>query len=123
MFNWKKKIDDMKESEKQAKELTDKYEKDRLRKTQEQRWKKNFERFQKRFFCNFCKQPSQNVRLVKRMISPGASNDGLGGYEPTYEEVPDFNTPDDLWECKVCHNWTCKDHIHKGICQTCAEKM
>ena len=119
MFDWKKKIDDQEEAQRQERERAEVEKRNREHEAQIRNWQK----FQKRFVCHVCGQPSQKVRVVSRMVSPGASNDGLGGYSPTYEVTNDFNTPDDMTKCQRCNRWTHHAHIHKGICQGCAEKI
>ena len=36
--------------------------------------------------------------------------------------LDDWNSPGDLRTCNKCDRWTCFEHLHNGVCKTCAEK-
>ena len=117
MFNWKKKIDDQEETEKRDRERREAEQKARQLATQEANESQKLRNFQAKFVCHICKTPATEPRQYN-----------IGTREPFTDDSgfsmqTDWNTPADLWKCTKCNKWTCAEHIHKGICQTCAEKM
>lgn len=73
-----------------------------------------------KFQCYKCGTPSRKplIRIETHITSDyGAPT---GSYDT---KVTDWNFPGDLKECTICHEWACEEHIYKGICQTCAEKL
>lgn len=126
MSDWKAKIDKSIRKQHGAKTEAEVQQRNRQHEKEQREWQASFKGFQARFVCHICGQPSQKPKTDQVMISPGASGDGFGsgaGHNPTYKEVVDFNTPADMTKCIRCHNWTHFEHVHRGICQRCAEQL
>lgn len=110
MLNWKKKIDDQEEREK-AKQQQQKA----LEEAKKIADKNKF----KLFRCHICKTFATKPH---RSWNGGEAYSGYGYVSSGSWDI-DFSRPDDLWQCSKCNKWTCEEHIYKGICQICAEKM
>lgn len=118
MFDWKKKIDDQEEAQRQARERAEAEAKARQlaakERAEEDERQSNMRKLAQ-FQCSICNTPA----LRPETITGGG---GIANDEGRWTD-DNFNRPGDLWQCKNCNKWTCADHIHKGICQACAEKI
>lgn len=107
MFNnWRRKIDN---KEKERKKLQTKLERQE-REANEKRYVEWLTEFGKRFNCHICGKLATGQKMSSHLTMDG------------WEYTP-LDLPKGLWECCNCNKWTCEKHIHKGICQECAEKM
>lgn len=106
---WKKKIDDQEEAEKKEKE------KNSNSYPPKPKYDQRLLDFQEKFKCHICNKYPQEPEDTGHEISIMGMPVWVGGVN--------LDSPDDHKQCKKCNKWTCKDHIYKGICQTCAEKM
>ena len=125
MFNWKKKIDDQEETEKRDRERREAEQKARqlaeqkeYQEKQRREMKEKQYEFGQKFHCHIvgCNFTSTGPTEWETTHGPSWDDDHTSHHI-------DWNLPNDLWQCKNCNKWTCADHIHKGICQTCAEKI
>lgn len=66
---------------------------------------------QSRFQCHVCGAPSTGPALVKH--SDGA----------LAELEPDWSSPRGVERCIKCYEFTCSEHLHMGICRSCACRM
>ena len=71
------------------------------------------------FRCHICGKPAKKPYIVVTTTHENA--DGMH-LDSTHSEE-NWEQPGDLTRCSECRNWTCEEHVYKGICQTCAEKM
>lgn len=69
-----------------------------------------------KFQCHVC-----GKRASKPGQKMGSNGNDMNGEERGW--VDDYDKPGDLFECSICHQWTCPDHIHSEVCKTCAEKL
>jgi hypothetical protein len=68
-----------------------------------------------RFKCHVC---------GKSASKPGLTCSGGGsGTQEGYSYSQNWDFPGDLERCNNCRKWTCEEHIHKGICKSCAERL
>lgn len=127
MFNWKKKIDDQEETEKRDRERREAEEKARQVANKERAVddeKQSRMRKLAQFRCHICKNLPQDPAPQTIITRSGFQSEGAWGIESLGEStVYNWEKPTDRWQCTKCNKWTCAEHIHKGICQTCAEKM
>lgn len=56
----------------------------------------------------------------KRLVEIEDEN---GGGPYGYNTVLDWDMPNNLIECLLCHQWTCKNHLYRNICMKCSEKL
>ena len=109
--DWKKKIDEEEkareaEVEKSKKEFLESARRERVVKVQE---------LGRKFKCHISDKPAREPMRESIELRMGLD---------TYHEDGDnWSKPKDLYQCVNCRNWTCAEHIYKGICQRCAEKM
>lgn len=114
------------------------------------RRKKEYDRllaeFQQRFRCHVCNRPATRPVIQSQNQHSYLWNKGwydyidedYQGHVPNFDRYyiyklaellkfgnhrVDWSRPSDLKKCARCSQWTCKEHIHMGICQTCAEKL
>lgn len=66
---------------------------------------------QQRFRCNVCSKPSA--------YPYGYTSGGI--VRPPDE--CDWSKPGDFEICRICKKWVCRDHIHAGVCKSCAYKL
>lgn len=129
MFNWKKKIDDAEDAEKLERERREAEQKTRQVAEQEQLLQQARKKREslicdlgKRFKCSVCNTPS----MGPRQDSVSTNDEGWYGgdwHGSSHYLQDNWNYPGDLDQCTKCNEWTCANHIYRGICQTCAEKM
>jgi hypothetical protein len=108
MDDWRKKIDKFREKERLLQEEA---------KKKAETAKKNNEQESRReqlhgFRCHICHTPA-------RIPGTKYGHDEYGASMPSN----DWSIPGDLYRCERCVKWTCKKHLHKGICPECAEKL
>jgi len=126
--DWKNKIDELEEHKRKENEQSKKEEELARKKGSEELDERNKrERLEKlaelgkNFRCHVCGKISQKPRQKYESsyvnLGYGASEFGEGSY------FDDWTKPDDLFQCSICHEWTCEEHLHKGVCQECAEKL
>ena len=125
---WKKKIDDQEEAQRQARERAEAEQKARKlaeQKEQEERSRKDLEakyrNLAQRFKCHICHKSSHVPLIIPEHWRGGSVANREDGVFIAKEVR--WDNPADLWQCKNCNKLTCADHIYKGICQACAEKM
>jgi hypothetical protein len=99
--DWRRRIDEWKS---QQAEVTPQQRQEKWQSAYEH----NLREFQHHFKCHIC------GRLPEQPKTRGNANGG---------EWDNWNIPDDLWPCEICKQWTCHEHIYKGICQKDAEKL
>ncbi len=111
--DWKakvdKKIEKDREKKKKKQDQVEKEAKDKERRE----YDTNLRKLQRKFSCHVC---------GKSATRPGEATIDVGDYKPR-ETVDDWILPGDLSKCTICHKWTCKEHIHKDICQKCGNKL
>lgn len=126
MFNWMKKIDDQDLKETQAlRSYQDLSKNQEQARTDEVRMT-NLKQLGQRFQCQISNHgmPSQRPASKGTGVFHDVSAGADGDFTRTEEDfVEDWSKPGDLQRCKKCQKWACDEHIYKGICQTCAEKM
>ena len=110
MFNWKKRIDEALRRESSSK--TTNTGSSLSEYWQEQ--KKNLKELGGKFKCHVCKRPSKKPNKTWESRMATGENESTGTY------WDDWSRPGDLFECSRCHNWTCPEHLHLGICKKCA---
>ena len=93
--NWKNRVD--------AEHTRREEEAERMSATEKER---AMEIHRQRFKCHVCGKSSE-----KMIEATAGGKPYLIGY------------PDDLVKCDKCRELTCEEHIYKGICKTCAEKL
>lgn len=111
MTDWKKKIDNEEKvlrAEKKKREIES-------REIARREHEVEVQELGRKFKCHVCNRPAQ--RPGKQFVEIRM------GIDTSSFEEDDWSKPADLWQCSKCDQWTCKDHIYKGICQKCAEKM
>jgi hypothetical protein len=121
--DWQKKIDD-KERQEKLEEKRRQAERDlesgrrvkEKRLADEQAEQAKLDELGRRFKCHICGRPSTKPFYVPGSSGNNFDDQGSAGYT-------NWDWPCDLVMCGTCHEWTCLEHIHKGICQKCAEKL
>lgn len=82
---------------------------------------------QRRFRCHVCRKPSdgpQRYSMVQfawvttRKIEDDSYRQGV-----EYMQYVNWDYPTGLIKCSKCQAWTCVEHLYKGMCQTCADKL
>lgn len=107
---WKQKIDAQLEAEERA--HVSEREVEALKENAE--YAKNLAEHQAKFKCH--------IRGCT-VASAGPVHENLSTRLETFPETVEWMSPTGLKECKKCHKWTCREHLHQGICMECAEKM
>lgn len=114
MFSWKNKIDEAEKQQTLAREDVKQAKEDAQKEVDESYL--NIEKMKlAKFHCGVC-------GVVAQIPHPESSGGGIAGDEER-DTYYNYNIPGDLFKCTACHEYTCHEHIYKGICQTCAEKM
>ena len=119
MFDWKKKVDDWKEQQKhdyEARLIT--AEAAAARKAQAE-IDDSYQHLAQ-FHCHICKV---SARKPAQAYIGGHRSGKVGIPDYPGVLVNDWSRPGDLYQCEKCQKWVCENHIRKGICQTCAEKL
>ena len=127
--DWKKKVDDWKDQEKinldmnrvTEENLKLKEYREKIRKQMEDELKSYL---RKGFKCHICGVLSRNW-VIEYIDIPGTGGLAMDGdHSPNLTRaIPHYNQPADLYGCVICKKLTCGEHIHKGVCQKCAEKL
>ncbi len=82
---------------------------------------------QRRFRCHICRKPSDGPQtydmvqfawVATRKIEDDSYRQGI-----EYMQHVNWDYPTGLSKCSKCHAWTCVEHVYKGMCQTCADKL
>jgi len=131
--NWKKKINDLKESERIESELanknaekekieTTKRENEAFVKRQQDEYNAKKLELGKKFQCHVCGIPAQKPTIRKEISGYESVGYGAPG-SPIFCDETYWDLPSDLERCTICHEWTCEEDLYKGICQSCAEKL
>jgi hypothetical protein len=113
-MGWQRNIDNLfarNEAEARARE---RQEEDRRRAAADavRRDKERLERHQEEFYCHVCGKPSS-----------GSATGYIAVYDEQDETYEKWDTPKDLERCSMCDEYTCRDHLHRGICKDCAQKL
>ena len=113
MDAWKKKIDNWEEDQKHARKAgTAVAHNPRVDK---------LARLQKMFRCHMCGLLPTGPLTTE--VPNDDNGEGSMWRQPDTYLVVNWNMPDNLTQCVKCHKWACEEHIHKGICKKCAEKL
>jgi hypothetical protein len=70
-----------------------------------------------KFQCHVCGRPSKEPDTVREEHHRPESELIFSEY------VEDWNHPGDLYRCKVCGQWTCRDDYAEGYCKLCASRL
>ena len=109
--DWKKKIDD----EERARKVEQEKREMKSHEIARREHGVKVQELGQKFRCHVCNRPAQR---------PGKQSVEIRmGIDTSYFEEDDWSKPADLWQCSKCDQWTCEEHIYKGICKECAEKM
>lgn len=125
--NWKDNVDgffrrkeEQKRLEQQRQQLENERQRIEAQKREEEVWAKNLANLQRRFKCHVCGKPSSTPQKTEhdtRQYDYGIVTGGSVWVETNWD------VPGDFIQCSMCQKWTCDAHIHRGICQRCAEKL
>lgn len=114
MSNWKKRVDAYQERESSERFLQyQQLELKRLADEKEAR-NRNLTELQKSCFCHICHRPTSGPLDTTEEISEMGCPRVVGGL--------DWNSPNDLYKCDECHDWTCTECLHHNICKDCWSK-
>jgi hypothetical protein len=123
MNDWRQKIDNMEEQQRQNQLRQQAAQKalneERARKEGEARVRNLGEKFR----CQICGKPAQIPSQHGTGTFHSIPHDPGSGEDNVEDTIADWSKPGDLWKCTSCNKWTCYAHIYKGICQKCAEKL
>lgn len=125
-MDWRQKVDDWKkqqEREAEARRVAESLAADAKARAKASEEMEARLKYLARFHCHIrnCSYFSHEPAYIEEHFSSGGGY-GIPEFRST-TKTPDWTKPGDLFTCQRCQKWTCKDHIHEGICQECAEKL
>lgn len=135
MLDWKKRIEQKRneelsreDKERATRKAQEEAKREARQRKEEEKLRaehtKRLVKLQARYRCHICgkpsSEPSKGQESTGRFVVHHEFYSGPSEYE--MRTVDDWNSPGDLERCSKCHQWTCKNCIHWGICKKCAER-
>jgi hypothetical protein len=116
VMDWKKNVDDYKESLRERLIETQRKLDEVQSKQQQEEFNRKLRILQSKFQCVVCgKLPTGPM--------PGYEFGSDQGWNTKTGVPEDWNIPNNLKKCTMGNHYACEDHIYNDVCQKCGEKL
>jgi hypothetical protein len=121
LSSWKEQVDIYSRAAEQQRLTTERIEAEKRHNAELKDYKDRLEIFKQKFKCHINGCTVIATKPVSGMATDYPTRDNES-FKPYHYPYINWDEPSDLYLCTRCNQWTCKKHIHSGICIECWSK-